>query len=43
MAPSNGQNGHGMISVYQLTKTLGAQQVLRGVDLNVEAGQTCVD
>lgn len=31
-----------MISVRQLTKTLGTQQVLRGVDLEIEKGQTCV-
>jgi len=31
-----------MISVRQLTKTLGTQQVLRGVDLEVASGQTCV-
>lgn len=31
-----------MISVRQLTKTLGTQQVLRGVDLEVANGQTCV-
>ena len=31
-----------MISVRQLTKTLGQQPVLRGVDLEVENGQTCV-
>lgn len=31
-----------MISVRQLTKTLGTQQVLRGVDLQIENGQTCV-
>ena len=31
-----------MISVRQLTKTLGAQPVLRGVDLEIEKGETCV-
>lgn len=31
-----------MISIRQLTKTLGAQQVLRGVDLEIEKGKTCV-
>ena len=31
-----------MISVRQLTKTLGPQPVLRGVDLEIENGQTCV-
>ena len=31
-----------MISVRQLTKTLGAQDVLRGVDLEIETGRTCV-
>ena len=31
-----------MISVRQLTKTLGSQPVLRGVDLEIETGQTCV-
>src|SRR5436190_23729394 len=31
-----------MISIRQLTKTLGSQAVLRGVDLEVEPGQTCV-
>ena len=31
-----------MISVRQLTKTLGTQQVLRGVDLEIEGGKTCV-
>src|SRR3954454_7983777 len=31
-----------MISIRQLTKTLGAQTVLRGVDLEIEKGQTCV-
>ncbi len=31
-----------MISVRQLTKTLGAQQVLRGIDLDVKRGDTCV-
>ena len=31
-----------MISVRKLTKTLGTQQVLRGVDLEVANGQTCV-
>lgn len=31
-----------MISVRQLTKKLGAQEVLRGVDLDIETGQTCV-
>src|SRR5436190_9797960 len=31
-----------MISIRQLTKSLGPQQVLRGVDLEIEKGQTCV-
>ena len=31
-----------MISVRQLTKTLGSQTVLRGVDLEVKKGDTCV-
>ena len=31
-----------MISVRQLTKTLGAQRVLCGVDLEIEKGETCV-
>ena len=31
-----------MISVRQLTKTLGPQPVLRGVDLEIVNGQTCV-
>ena len=31
-----------MISVRQLTKTLGPQQILRGVDLEIETGRTCV-
>ena len=31
-----------MISVRQLTKTLGAEPVLRGVDLEIEKGETCV-
>jgi phospholipid/cholesterol/gamma-HCH transport system ATP-binding protein len=31
-----------MISVRKLTKTLGTQQVLRGVDLDVKRGNTCV-
>ena len=31
-----------MISVRQLTKTLGPQPVLRGVDLEIENGRTCV-
>ena len=31
-----------MISVRQLTKNLGPQPVLRGVDLEVASGQTCV-
>ncbi len=31
-----------MISVRQLTKTLGTQPVLRGVDLEIEKGRTCV-
>ena len=31
-----------MISVRQLTKTLGTQTVLRGVDLDIQTGQTCV-
>ena len=31
-----------MISVRQLTKNLGSQTVLRGVDLEIERGQTCV-
>ena len=31
-----------MISVRQLTKALGSQQVLRGVDLEIETGETCV-
>ena len=31
-----------MISVRQLTKTLGTQAVLRGVDLEIAAGETCV-
>ena len=31
-----------MISVRQLTKTLGTQQVLRGIDLEIATGETCV-
>jgi len=31
-----------MISVRKLTKTLGTQEILRGVDLEVARGQTCV-
>jgi phospholipid/cholesterol/gamma-HCH transport system ATP-binding protein len=31
-----------MISIRRLTKTLGTQSVLRGVDLEVEKGRTCV-
>jgi phospholipid/cholesterol/gamma-HCH transport system ATP-binding protein len=31
-----------MISIRQLTKTLGPQTVLRGVDLEIEKGETCV-
>ena len=31
-----------MISIRQLTKTLGAQRVLCGVDLEIEKGETCV-
>ena len=31
-----------MISVRQLTKTLGSQQVLRGIDLEIANGETCV-
>jgi phospholipid/cholesterol/gamma-HCH transport system ATP-binding protein len=31
-----------MIAVHDLKKTLGTQQVLRGVDLQVETGRTCV-
>ncbi len=31
-----------MISVRKLTKTLGTQEVLRGVDLEVQRGNTCV-
>jgi phospholipid/cholesterol/gamma-HCH transport system ATP-binding protein len=31
-----------MISVRHLTKTLGSQEVLRGVDLEVKRGDTCV-
>ncbi len=31
-----------MISVRQLTKTLGSQPVLRGIDLEIVNGQTCV-
>ena len=31
-----------MISIRHLTKTLGAQDVLRGVDLEVASGETCV-
>src|ERR1700733_13976435 len=31
-----------MISVRQLTKTLGAQEVLRGIDLEIVTGETCV-
>jgi len=31
-----------MISVRQVTKTLGTQAVLRGVDLDVTTGETCV-
>ena len=31
-----------MISIRQLTKNLGPQAVLRGVDLEIEKGQTCV-
>lgn len=42
MAPSNGHEDHRMISVRQLTKTLGTQSVLRGIDLDIQAGETCV-
>jgi len=42
MAPSNGHGDRRMISIRQLNKTLGTQSVLRGVDLDVEAGETCV-
>jgi phospholipid/cholesterol/gamma-HCH transport system ATP-binding protein len=31
-----------MISVQELHKTLGTQEVLRGIDLDVERGRTCV-
>jgi phospholipid/cholesterol/gamma-HCH transport system ATP-binding protein len=31
-----------MISVRRLTKTLGTQEVLRGIDLEIAPGQTCV-
>lgn len=31
-----------MITVHQLRKTLGTQEVLKGVDLAVETGETCV-
>ena len=31
-----------MISVRRLTKTLGTQEVLRGVDLEIATGETCV-
>lgn len=31
-----------MISIRQLTKTLGTQQVLRGIDLEIASGETCV-
>ena len=31
-----------MISIRQLTKTLGSQQVLRGIDLEIATGETCV-
>ena len=31
-----------MISVRQLSKTLGAQEVLRGLDLEIAGGETCV-
>ncbi len=31
-----------MITVRQLTKTLGTQEVLRGVDLEIATGETCV-
>src|SRR6516225_1169678 len=31
-----------MISVRNLTKTLGTQQVLRGVNLDIQTGETCV-
>jgi phospholipid/cholesterol/gamma-HCH transport system ATP-binding protein len=31
-----------MISVRNLTKTLGTQEVLRGVDLEIQNGETCV-
>jgi phospholipid/cholesterol/gamma-HCH transport system ATP-binding protein len=31
-----------MISVRNLTKTLGTQEVLRGVDLDIQSGETCV-
>ena len=31
-----------MITVRNLHKTLGTQQVLRGIDLEVRAGETCV-
>ena len=31
-----------MISIRQLTKTLGTQPVLRGIDLEIATGETCV-
>jgi len=31
-----------MISIRNLTKTLGTQEVLRGVDLEIQTGETCV-
>ena len=31
-----------MISIRHLTKTLGTQQVLRGIDLEIATGETCV-
>ena len=31
-----------MISIRHLTKTLGSQEVLRGVDLEINTGETCV-
>jgi len=41
MAPSNGHGDHRMISIRQLIKTLGTQTVLRGIDLDIEVGETC--
>ncbi len=42
MAPDNGHGDHRMISIRKLNKTLGTQSVLRGIDLDIEAGETCV-